>query len=253
MLQITEAQFQRFRDAAADRFEGLMVEHACAFAPDLYGVIGREQMRLAVAGALERGRAYGFTFRGSLRLFVELTLLYGSGFDEDPQYPVVRSILVAPRDQMVRAQEIIDHIDQFQSEVAGPDACNVFNALQALSQLARAPDRYVLTDLTEQLVRDMTLAFPEKVAYVTEPNLRHLIGLGRNQALGFGFEHARAQALIPILMFAFGYCCTDDPLYPWIGRTLNDPKIASPRARAERLERKALTWLDHILTKRAEA
>ena len=35
--------------------------------------------------------------------------------------------------------------------------------------------------------------------------------------------------------------------YPCIAATLRDPLIANPQARARRLERKALTWLDHVI------
>lgn len=48
-------------------------------------------------------------------------------------------------------------------------------------------------------------------------------------------------------MFAFGHGCFDDPLYPWIARTLEDDAITDSAARAKRLETKALTWLDHVL------
>jgi hypothetical protein len=50
-------------------------------------------------------------------------------------------------------------------------------------------------------------------------------------------------------MFAFGHGCTHDPLYPWIARTLKDERIKDPAARAERLEKKAITWLDHVLAR----
>lgn len=93
----------------------------------------------------------------------------------------------------------------------------------------------------------MSHAFQEKAVYVTRPNLRRLIAKGRRDALSYGFEAARHQALMPILMFAFGHRCAEDPLYPWIGRTLGDPKITDAHSRARRLERKATTWLDHVL------
>ena len=48
-------------------------------------------------------------------------------------------------------------------------------------------------------------------------------------------------------MFAFGHGCCEDPLYPWIARTLTDEKITDAEARAKRLEKKAITWLDHVL------
>lgn len=250
MLQLREDQMERFRAAQAEQFERRMVAHAGDFAPDLYRVIGPEQMRLAIRPALDRGRAYGFTFCGPLRLFVEMTLLCGSGFDTDPQYPALRDALKAPADQMLRAQQLFELIVQQQSKVAGPDAENVFRALQTLWIIAREPNRYHLQHLDEQLLWDMTAIFPEKAAYVREPALRDLIASGRTEAVRYGFDTARAQALIPILMFSFGHWCANDPLYPWIARTLTDPKIVSPAARAKRLENKAVTWLDHVLAAR---
>ena len=50
-----------------------------------------------------------------------------------------------------------------------------------------------------------------------------------------------------MLMLAFGHGCADDPLYPWIARTLQDEAITDGAARATYLEAKALTWLEHVL------
>lgn len=42
-----------------------------------------------------------------------------------------------------------------------------------------------------------------------------------------------------------GQGCIEDPLYPWIARTLANDRLSSPSARANQLQRKALTWLRH--------
>lgn len=247
MAQITSRHLAQFHDAAARRFEDSMVAHARDFAAPLFNVIGPGQMRIAVAQALARAHDYGFTFRGPLRLYVELTLLYGSRFDNDPQYPAVRQFLTSRHDQMLRSQQIYDHVMHYSTEIAGPGASNVFQALQTLASVARAPNQYEFPNLDAQLLDDMTRAFPQKAAYVTEPALLNLIAEGREKAVGYGFQAARAQALIPILKYAFGHGCTEDPLYPWIERTLTDRRIVDPELRAQRLERKAITWLDHVL------
>ena len=57
----------------------------------------------------------------------------------------------------------------------------------------------------------------------------------------------RGAVLLCSLMFAFGHGCTRDPLYPWISQTMEDDRITDPASRAERLEKKAITWLDHVL------
>ena len=53
--------------------------------------------------------------------------------------------------------------------------------------------------------------------------------------------------MVVALMFAFGHGCLSDPLYPWIARTLADGRSSSPEARAEHLEKKATTWLRHVV------
>lgn len=50
-----------------------------------------------------------------------------------------------------------------------------------------------------------------------------------------------------VLMVAFGHGCTEDDLYPWIARTLQNEAITDAAHRTKRLETKALTWLDHVL------
>jgi hypothetical protein len=56
-----------------------------------------------------------------------------------------------------------------------------------------------------------------------------------------------------ILALAFGHGYASDPLYPWIARTLDDRTIADPAARADRLTRRALAWLDRVLVNYEEA
>ena len=102
------------------------------------------------------------------------------------------------------------------------------------------------------MLQEMTRAFPQKAAYVGEEGLLALIQEGRTEARKYGFSTVRGEAMMVVLMFAFGHGCTDDPLYPWISRTLKDERIKDPAARAKRLEKKAVTWLDHVLDRPRE-
>jgi hypothetical protein len=99
------------------------------------------------------------------------------------------------------------------------------------------------------MIQEMNRIFPQKTAYVGETNLRALISEGLEEAGRHGFLDVRSQALMVILKYAFGHGCTDDPLYPWISRTLKDEKIIDSAARAARLEKKAITWLEHVVAR----
>jgi hypothetical protein len=249
VLVIRSAQVLAFEAAARQRFEDEMLAHGRRFSPRLSEVLGDEGLRLAVRSAIARSAHHGFTYRGPIRLFVEMTFLFGSAFDTDPQYRVVGDVLHSADDQMTRAQRIHEWHGDYLERVSGPGATNVHSALRGLLTFAREPLTIPAEDLRQGLLREMIRIFPQKASYVGEAALSALIDEAADEARRRDFEGARATALLVVLKFAFGHGCTADPLYPWIAKTLDDERIAGPAARAARLEKKALTWLEHVVAR----
>jgi hypothetical protein len=247
MLVIRNEQMEVFRQAALVAFENEMVAHSQDFSPKLSKVIGEEQLRLAVCNAITRAGGYGFTNRGPIRLYIELMFLFGSAFDSDPQYPWATSILQDLTPQMQRAERLYEKVLDYQEKVSGPEGINTREALRHLGFLAQQPLIFTANDFIPNMLREMANIFPQKTAYIGEAALEALIRESGAVAQRARFPNSRGYFLMVALMFAFGHGCADDPLYPWIARALTDEKIASPAARAERLEKKTLTWLDHVL------
>ena len=247
MVIIRSQQMKVLEEAVWRNFEQEMVEHARAFSPRLSEVIGDDQLRTAVRSGIARARTHELTRRGPIRLYIELMLLFGSGFDTDPQYERIADALGASESEMARAERIHRRHAEYLKEVSGPGAANVRRALKGLLAMAETPVRHSPDELVPGLLAETTRVFPEKVAWAGEEQIETLIREGITEAGRHGFSTARQQALIVVLMFAFGHGCTSDPLYPWIGRTLGDERIPDAAARAERLERKAVTWLKHVL------
>jgi hypothetical protein len=247
MLVIRREQLEVFARHARRAFEDEMVLHSKSFSPQLCEVLGEPQLRVALDQAIEKAESFGLTNRGPVRLFIELRFLFGSGFDSDPQYPWASKILTSEADQMARAEALYDSTLDYQRQVSGPAGKNTRIALAQLGVLARQASDVSLADFLIAARGEMTRIFPEKAVYVGESGLDALVRRGQLVARNHDFSTDRAKMLIVALMFAFGHRCTDDPLYPWIETTLTDPKIVSPAARADRLERKALTWLDQVL------
>jgi hypothetical protein len=249
MLQIREEQMLAFEEAAWRRFEDEMVVHSKGFSPKLCEIIGEEQLRLALRQAMARAAGYGFTYRGPIRLFIEMMFLCGSAFDTDPQYPALGQVLRSSEDQMQRAEQIHEGFLDYLERVSGPSAANVQKALRDLLIFARKPVALSENDFVGDMLREMARIFPQKVAYTGEEALTALIHEGLAEARKYGFPAVRSKALLVVLMFAFGHGCTEDPLYPWISRTLRDARVVDPAARAERLKKKAVTWLEHVVAR----
>lgn len=247
MLKIRSGQIHAFDEEGARRFEDEMVAHAAQFSPRLARVLGPEQLRAAVRQSMGRATFYGFTHRGPIRLFLEMMFLCGSGFDTDPQYQPVGDILREKGDQMTRAERIHQLSLDYGQKVAGPKGANVRRALEGLLEFTRGPIDFPASDFRAAMLANFQRLFPERVNYIGEPPLNQLIDQAGVEARSYRFSTPRQVAMIVILKFAFGHRCTQDPLYPWIERTLNDPKIIEPAARADRLERKAIVWLEHVV------
>lgn len=246
-MKIRTEQMAVFEEAARRSFDEEMVKHSKDFAPELSKVIGDDQLRVAIRAAMMRADSYGFTNRGPIRLFIELMFLCGSGFDTDPQYPALGNALRASEDQMLRADKIYEGCLDYLDNVAGPGASNVHQALRDLLVFAKEPVTFSSNVFVASMLQEMRRLFPRKTDYVGEKNLETLINEGLAEAERYGFSDVRPQTLIVVLMFAFGHGCTDDPLYPWISRTLKDKRITDAEARAARLEKKAITWLEHVV------
>jgi hypothetical protein len=252
MLIIRQNQMDVFRKLALAQFEEAMLAHSKSFSPHLCEVIGDDQLRTVVRTALDRAGRYKFTNRGPLRLFIELGFLFGSGFADDPQYPWASEILRSTDGQMCRAEKLHAKSTEYLEIVSGPDNHYTNQALERLSVAARerrhrplpARDQFGIT-----MLQEMARIFPQKSEYVGHDALEALISEGVAEAARHRLPSVLGEGLVVILMFAFGHGCTQDPLYPWISRTLNDQMTVDPADRADRLEKKALIWLDHVIAR----
>jgi hypothetical protein len=249
MLVIRKEQVDILRDGMMKEFEDEMVAHLAQFSPPLYKVLKEEQTREAVRFGFKQADRYGFTLRGPIRLYLEMMLLFGSHFDTDPQYPWAREILVDKHSiaQMQRADWLYEKIVDFLEKVSGPNGEYTRKAMENLREIGNKPLNLPESDYDDTLRREIYRFFPQKVDYIGNENLLELIRQARLEARKYDFPSTRGDTLMAVLKFAFGNGCGNDPLYPWIERTLTDDKIVDAKARAERLEKKSMTWLDHVL------
>jgi hypothetical protein len=245
---IRREQAEELRKLPLQVFEDEMVAHLADFSPPLFNVIKEDQMRVAVRFGIERAGECGFTLRGPIRLYLELMLLFGSHFDNDPQYPWAGEIVHDDSGvEMERAERLHRQTIEYQEKVSGADGVNTRQALGELATLGKNSVAVSAASLVEDIYREMNRVFPQKAKFIGEAGLKTLINEGRAAAEKHNFRSAREQTLMVVLMYAFGHGCSADPLYPWISRTLNDTRIQEPALRAKRLEKKALNWLDHVL------
>ena len=249
MLVIRKEQMDSFRQSAKRKYEDEMLAHLAGFSPPLYKTLGEAPMREIIRLGMGRAEAYGFTLRGPVRLYLELMLLFGSHFDTDPQYPWAGEILNDPDagSQMQRADRLFGKTMDYQQKVGGPEGIYATDALRNIQIFARQPLDLSPNNFIQDMLREIEHIYPQKAAYVGRDTLEALIRKGIGGAKRQSFNTVRGAALVIVLMLAFGHGCAADPLYPWIGNTLKEDPTTDPEAKLQRLEKKALLWLEHVI------
>ncbi len=246
---IRKEQIQVFENVRSPEFEDYMVEHLKDFSPLFSASLGEAGMRRVIQAGMKREATHGFTFRGPVRFYIEITILLGIDFDTDPQYPWAEDILGSTHiaDQTQRADRLHEDLIAFLDAVGGPDRAYSNRAIRGLRNLPLETTDPTTPVFADSVLSRMREVHPQKVQFVGEQSLRKLVARAVEEAGKFGILSGAGTSLLVGLMFVVGHGCTNDPKFPWIAATLHN---SASRDRAECVEclySKSRTYLDHIL------
>jgi hypothetical protein len=194
-MLIRDEQMEELRKAPLRAFEDEMVAHLAEFSPPLFKAVKENQMRVVICLGIARAGKYGITFRGPIRFYLELMLLFGSHFDTDPQYPWAAEILRDSAPQMSRAERLYERTLDYRKNVGGPKDAHALQALRNIRVLVDQPLTVSSDNFSSAILEAMTRVYPQKKAYVGENGLRVLIDAGIVAAQKYGFSSIRALAL----------------------------------------------------------
>ena len=245
-LVIRDAQRKPLREAALRAYQSRMVEHLFGFSPQHCRGIGEAAVRKVVLVGMERATAYGFTQRGPVRFYLELMLLMGSGFDNDPQLPRAMADLLGgggQSDQLQRADWLHGELIIHMRAVLGPGNSHARAAIERLRSLSSTEMALSEAHLEDELLRLFEQIYPQRCALTDGAALRALVAQARRLAAASRLDSRRGTALCALLMFELGHRCFEDPLYPWLSRSLEQGAGGDPVTRTEHLEGKAKTYL----------
>lgn len=254
MLKIRDAQLDVFKQKALNHYVLELVEHCREFAPALCGTLDDEQLERAVRHGIILARAEGFDQRGPVRFYIDLMIVFGAGFSTDPQYPWIAEFLGGPGSQLERTEALHPRVAVYLDEVDGKDNKHTLKALSELLRLVRTGLDFSPDHFHEELLALMKEVHPRKVGQVEELGLRRLIAqaeaTSRNR---YGFREVRSHSLWAVMGFAFGHAFDSDPFLPWVAKTFTSKRAThDPDHAAQMLERRAVTWLEAVLSNATE-
>lgn len=237
MFVIRSEQLSQMGDAISARFDDELVRHLSSYAPFETEMLGQDGLRRLVILAKQRAAVVGFTHRESIRLYLDLMILLGSGFATDPQYPWVTAALVPSvktPEQKWRARTLHRNTLRYTHAVLGEKREFLFAALQRVGH-SSGLEFWLQGNVPEPLISNLRLIFPEKCSYLGDAVLRSVIQLAARRAEDYGVSLQQGVVLFAILIFLLGHEVDRDPTVPWVEVSMRDTASLEPRERVERL------------------
>ncbi|MFN0103520.1 MAG: hypothetical protein ACKV2U_15685 [Bryobacteraceae bacterium] len=142
--------------------------------------------------------------------------------------------------RMRRAEQIPRRCVDYFAKVSGARAENAHKALKDPYFFVRTPITFSADEYSPGLLCATNEIFLRKAEEVGKASVKNVIHDGIVEDRQYGFNEVR-QGASPVAL-KFGHGCTDDPPRSCISRALKDS-----RTRVERLERKPVTWLNHVV------
>jgi hypothetical protein len=255
MLIIRKEQMQVFEQAAVQSFESRMVEHLKKEFPKHSEAMGDAALLEVVRCGRERAATYGLAGERSVRLYLELMLMLGSGFDQDPQLPWAADILrnQGAGDETARIDALYRKVIEYANRTVGPKNEYLDRALRALP--AEQLEGYVgsgAPSFEDYMLRRLGMLYREKAEAVGREPLCIMIGRGVEGARRTRLTTEAGVTLFVFLMFFLGSGFDSDPQFRWASEILKDETLGEPAKKAARLREAAMVYLGRFLPRQSK-
>lgn len=243
MLKISQAQVDSLGAISAREFEQSVATHLKALAPAHTGTMGEEALSEFILTARERALSFGITQKETTRVWLELSMLWGIDFPDDPQFSFAKAILEQEHGELLRMRRLHRQALEFIFLTNG----------ETLNYHHDALHRVASQDLGDQLHREhaddskiasyLDFLWPEKCDAAGSAAMVELVVACRANAVAHNLDVGAGPIILAVLSLFTGVGCLEDPQYPWIARSLVSPGLKG----VEHLYRRSHAYLKAVL------
>jgi hypothetical protein len=250
MIKIRKKQYKELAKVTLKQFEEEMVGHLKKYFPKYCQIYGEPLIRKVIQYGIECAEGYGFLTKRDTPLYIDLMLLLGSHYDQDPQYPWARQILSdkAVTDPIARADRLYDRAVQYLDEAAGKENEYLGRALLRIRQIPL--DQYSKDSIPAGKARMASLLqdiWPQKCGVLGPTLLNAVIEGGEQAAQEYNMPSERGVAVMTAVQFILGSRFDYDIQFPWAS-VLKDEAIQDPTSKVDGLYKAAIAYMNQWLS-----
>lgn len=248
MLRIRDEQVQSLRKSLKEDVEDELFEDVKQYFKERYSYLGEAQTRAAVRHGMERAAHYDFSSLRGLALYVTLSFVLGSHFDQNPLYPWARKNLVDDRlvVETTRTHRFYNALRRYARSVR--DETGTYNEGILRYPEAPLPPYSSKQTVEEYLVEQIRLIAPMHFDEAGEGLVEELVMMAVERAGKMGIMSASGLSIYVPLSFLLGIGFDDDPQFPWASDARIPRPDDGPESIALRLHAGAIAFRNHCVT-----
>jgi hypothetical protein len=248
VLVIRQEQQEQLKRYALEQYAERTLQQFRRYFPRHGQIIGDGPIRNMILLGVDRAKRYGIVGECNVVLYASLMLLFGSYFDEDPQFPWAAAVLgdASLSTEVQRAERLYDRGVQEWQLMAGEDNMDL---VRALARSRKLSCEEIVGTAAGGLIEFFKKQYPEKARVLGEARMDGLIRESGRRAIGYGLAAPFAQSVMSVIAFCLGAAFDEDPMFPWAAQTLvsNDLKQdEKARTLHRHVTQYAEAWLVHV-------
>lgn len=230
-IKINSEMQKTFKKQSIDNYLDKLVIHCYTQYPYLKSTINHIQLKNILQSCLDIAQKSGFTQEDTTRFYIDLIILFGIEFENDPQYKWLKNILsdYSQFTELTKAEVLYFDTISFLENAYGKKLCNkadIFQKLEIyLKELSIEPNllkTHHLSDnavIKQQIVIAITQIAQDKYNATSEEDFDALVTFGIERAKQHLLMTHPTQIIVAVvLMFIFGSHFDEDPFLTGINK-----------------------------------
>ncbi|MBD8451540.1 hypothetical protein [Serratia rubidaea] len=203
-MEFTESQVLSLKELSFSRYISELYEHCRIIFPNLIPLFDKETLNKHFENIIMSAKKFGYTQRGTVRFYVDMTIMFGSGFEYDPLYYWLKNNIEHELPQLEKSMAIYLLVEQYGSSAHGM-GCVYLKESQANFKnldVNGLPSRLIDGDGSlHKLLNDL---YPQRYSFVGANAVDELIMLSDVHSELYNLNDEVCKTYFIVIMFLFG-------------------------------------------------
>ena len=203
-MEFSENQVLLLEELSLANYISEITEHCRIIFPGLMPLFDRESLRKYFSHVINLAKQSDYTQRGPVRLYIDMTIMFGVRFEYDPLYRWLNNNIDHALPQLEKSMANYLLVDQYTSAICGMD-CVFFDESHANFQslsINSLPSHVI--DGGKKLHELLMRIYPQRYKIVGENAIDKLIALSDIHSKNYDMKNESDKTYLIVIMFLFG-------------------------------------------------